>query len=124
MTATFSDATANAMLNVLGPSALFISLHSADPGTTGASELSGSGYARQAIAFSTGASQAIHNNALITFGPASGDWSAATYYGLWSAITAGTFRSGAALDAPETVLNTDTLAFSASALVLSLKVIP
>ena len=29
----------------------YLSAHSADPGTTGASELSGGGYARQAIVF-------------------------------------------------------------------------
>jgi hypothetical protein len=120
MTATFSNATAAAMLNVLGASAVYVSLHSADPGTTGASELTGNGYARQAITFPTTATQAIHNSALITFGPASADWMAATYYGLWSAVSAGTFRAGAALDATETVLNTETLTFASSALVLSL----
>lgn len=124
MTATFADATANAMLNVLGASALYVSLHSSNPGTTGASELTSTGYARQAIVFSTGSAQAIHNTGLITFGPAVGAWTAATYFGLWSAPTGGTFISAAALDATETVPDLGSATFSASALILSLKAIP
>lgn len=73
----------------------YLSLHSADPGTTGASELSGGGYARQAIVFSTWASGSTSNNAAISV-PNAGT-TAVTHIGIWSAATAGTYVTGAPL---------------------------
>jgi hypothetical protein len=43
----------NLMLNELATVALRVSLHTADPGPTGTDEVSGGGYARQAIAWNT-----------------------------------------------------------------------
>lgn len=74
----------------------YLSLHSADPGTTGASELTGGGYARQAIVFAAGAVDgSIASNASQTV-PNAGT-TAATYLGIWSAATAGTYVGGAPL---------------------------
>lgn len=73
----------------------YLSLHSADPGTTGASEFSGGGYVRQAIVFATWASGSSSNNAAISV-PNSGG-TAATYIGIWTASTSGTYLIGAAL---------------------------
>ncbi len=120
MTVTFSDAEANALMTALGTAGLFISLHSADPGKTGASELSGDGYARQASAWGTAANQAIANNGVVTFGPATADWTAAAYVGLWSLVSGGTFKAGAALDAPITVPNLGTASFAIGDLIFSL----
>lgn len=71
---------------------MYMSLHSADPGATGASnELSGSNYARTAITFgSAAASGAIENTAAVTFPTPSANWTAATHFGIWSAASGGT----------------------------------
>lgn len=110
------------------PANHYISLHSADPGLTGASELSGNGYARVAIAPGTGtwsapatngSNREISNSGTITFPTATGsDWTAATYFGVWDASTTGNFIRGAALGASKTVQVGDTASFAAAALVL------
>lgn len=73
----------------------YLSLHSADPGTTGASEFTGGGYVRQAYVPATWAAGATSNNAAIAV-PNAGS-TAATHIGIWTASTAGTYIIGAAL---------------------------
>lgn len=50
-------------VNVLG----FTSLHTADPGTTGASEQTGGGYAAQATTWNNAASRSKTNSSALTF---------------------------------------------------------
>lgn len=78
----------------------YLSAHSADPGTTGASELSGGGYARQAIVFGSASGGVIANNAAISI-PNSG-LTAVNHFGVWSASTAGTYLGGFVLASPVT----------------------
>lgn len=94
----------------------YISLHSGDPGLTGANELSGSGYARELASMAAAASQATDNDALVTFDTATGDWTQATYYGVWDALTTGNFIGGAALDTARTILNGEYGEFAIAAL--------
>ena len=111
------------------PANFYISLHSADPGLTGASELSGNGYARVAVAPSTGSWSApatngsvreISNSAAITFPAATGsNWSAATHFGIWDASTTGNFKRGDALTTSRTALVGDTITFAIGALVIN-----
>lgn len=64
----------------------FIALHSADPGDTGANELTGGSYARQQVAFGAAASGALSNTGAITWSVPAGNvvaWSA------WDAVSAG-----------------------------------
>ena len=70
----------------------YLSAHSADPGATGASELSGGGYARQSIVFGTATAGVIASNAAITI-PNAGS-TAVTHFGVWSASTGGTYLGG------------------------------
>lgn len=104
---TVLSAIVNAMLlnTELVYAATYLSIHSATPGQTGANELSGSGYARKAISWGAAASQACSNDAEILFATASGDWVQATHWGVWSALSAGTFICGGALTTPRTVLS-------------------
>lgn len=83
-------------LDALGALIKYMSLHSADPGTTGASELSGGSYARQAVTFGaaaadgttpTQADKALTNQPAWPV-PAGGQ---VAYIGWWSAATGGTF---------------------------------
>ena len=75
--------------------AAFGSLHTADPGGTGANEVTGGGYARVPLVWdpATGGVSAL-DSALAFSGPAS---SPATYFGVWSALSGGTFHGAVAL---------------------------
>lgn len=82
----------NALLSGgLGNAAGFASLHSGNPSTTGANEISGGSpaYARKAVTWNAAASGQRTNNGAITFDVEGGD--AYSYIGLWSAVSAGTF---------------------------------
>jgi hypothetical protein len=60
----------------------FVSLHTADPGTTGASEVSGGSYARVAVTWGTPSSGVVANTNQLTINvPAS---TTVTYFGVWS----------------------------------------
>lgn len=68
------------------------SLHTGDPGDTGASEVTGGSpaYARKAIAFNAPAAGTMDDSTNgITFDVPAG--ATVRYVGLWSAVTAGTF---------------------------------
>lgn len=97
-----SNDAKNLMLDELATVAVFASLHTASPGTTGANEVSGGSpaYARQAITWNAAASGNLDNNANPVFDvPAS---TTVSHFGLWSASTAGTFYGGDVLSASET----------------------
>jgi hypothetical protein len=71
----------------------FLSLHTADPGTTGASEVSGGSYARQSItwAAASGGTQLSSNGQTFTNMPsAAGN----LWIGLWTLVSAGVFGWG------------------------------
>lgn len=85
-----TDAGRNASLDGLAAVAGFASLHSGDPSTTGANELTGGSpaYARKAITYAAASGGQRSNSAALTFDvPAA----TVTHVGLWSAVTAGTF---------------------------------
>jgi hypothetical protein len=92
----------------------YLSLHSADPGTTGASELTGGGYVRQAVTFATWASGASSNTASAAV-PNAGT-TAATHFGLWTASTSGTYLIGGALASSVTAAS---VTFAAGAVAVS-----
>lgn len=81
--------------NMTAPTTPYISLHTATPGTTGASEVGDATYARQAgtAAFSVAASGSVTNDVAITY-PVATTGFTATHYGVWTAVTAGTFLHG------------------------------
>ena len=83
----------------------YLSLHSASPGQNGANELSGSAYARIAASFGAADAGAISNDTELLFAEASGDWTAASHFGLWTALTEGTFICGGSLTTPRTILS-------------------
>jgi hypothetical protein len=93
-----STSSKNARITDLITRVTAVSLHSADPGTTGASELSGGSpaYARLTPSFSAASAGASNLSATLTFDiPVGG---APAYYGLWAGST---FLIGAALTAAE-----------------------
>jgi hypothetical protein len=80
-----------------------VSLHTATPGTTGASENANSGsYARQACSWNAASGGSMTNSSALTF--STGGSVAVTHIGTWSSATygAGTYAIGAALTASVT----------------------
>lgn len=96
-----SDAGRNVALDAIGAVGLYVSLHTADPGTTGASEVTGGSpaYARQACTWDAAASGSMALAAAKTFDVPSG--TTVTHFGVWSAATSGTFYGGGELSASE-----------------------
>lgn len=95
----FTVAADNTAIAAVKAAANFISLHTADPSTTGANEVTGGTYARVATTWPgspTGGS--ITGSAIVANIPAG---TTITHWGLWTASTAGTFYFGGALAASE-----------------------
>lgn len=85
----YSAQAKNEMLDHLGTLVTHASLHTGNPGSTGASEISGGTYARKALTWNpanTG-SKTLSNTPLFNV-PAS---TTVAYVGLWGADTAGTW---------------------------------
>jgi hypothetical protein len=102
----------------------FISIHSATPGTTGASEITGGSpaYARVAVTWNAASGGAVTNSNALTFNlpsSASAPNNTAAYFGIWSASTAGTYYIGGALNGGTPIVNgatQGTLTIAAGAL--------
>lgn len=91
--ARISTTEANQALSTTGWG--FVSLHTADPGTTGASEVTGGTYARVAVTWNAASGGTVTNSGALSINlPAS---TTAAYFGVWSASTAGTYYIGGAL---------------------------
>lgn len=93
--ADFPAASADTALDaVLVPATTYyLSLHTADPGTTGTNEVTGGSYARQAITFgsASGGSKASTDAQSFSGMPAE---AGNLWVGIWSASTGGTFIWG------------------------------
>lgn len=102
-----------------GNTALYLSLHTGDPGDNGANEYVGySGGLRLAITFAAAANAAAASGGT----SAQQDFTAMgvttiTHVGLWSANTGGAFKSGGPLGSARTTASGDTLRFPAGAVV-------
>lgn len=100
--AGLSPAGKNVMLDALGAVAVFASMHTADPGTAGTSEVTGGSpaYARKSITWFAASAGDLDNNANPVFDVPAG--TTVTHFGLWSAGSGGTFYGGGALSTAET----------------------
>jgi hypothetical protein len=88
--------------------ACYSSLHTADPGITGASECTGGSYARQDTAFSAASDGASANTAQEEF--TSMPACSITHVGLWDALSASNFmQAGAITGGSKTVNAGDTV---------------
>lgn len=115
-----SSAGEAAVLTPLTTSA-FVSLHTADPGDTGTSEITGGGYTRMSAAYTNAGNNptVAGNNAIITFPQASANWGTVTHFGVWSLATGGVFRGAGALTTAKAVNSGDTARFAANALTIT-----
>lgn len=105
----FTSTAKNAAVDGIGTNATYISLHTADPSTTGASEVSGGTYARVATTWGSSSAGSKAGSAATINVPAA---TTITYWGLWTAVTAGTFYYGGVLPASETYGGAGTYALT------------
>lgn len=108
----YSVAAKNLMLNALrgAGGVTHVSAHTADPGDTGANEVTGGtpAYARAAVAFAAAAGGVIDdstNGATMNIPAAT----TVTHIGFWNGATAGTFLGSRALSANEVFAGQGTL---------------
>jgi hypothetical protein len=103
---SFTTASKDVAVNSLTAIGTWVSLHSADPGTTGASEVTASGTTRQQTTFGS-SSNGTASGTQVTFnGVPSGSY---THYGIWTAQTGGTFRYGFSLSPGVTLSSAGTV---------------
>jgi hypothetical protein len=81
----------NVALTGLGAVAVYASLHTADPGTNGASEVTGGSpaYARKALTWNAASGGSMSKSSTDVFDVPAG--TTVAWVGLWSASTSGTF---------------------------------
>jgi|TARA_R110000744_G_scaffold251037_1_gene367051 hypothetical protein len=102
------------------PSNLYLGLYTATPSDTGGgTELSGSGYARLAMAMSVSGNLAT-NSAAEEFATATGSWGTVTHVGVFDAATSGNLMAYGTLSASKAVATGDVFRIPAGDLDITL----
>jgi hypothetical protein len=100
----------------------YVSLHTGDPGDTGAFEVVAPNYAREGpIAFTTTGSDptVASNSVIVSYPTASQDWGSVSFFGLWDSATAGNFQGSNAVIPAKYVGAGDLVRFLAGQLTVS-----
>lgn len=85
------------------PATKYVALYTAAPGETGGgTEVSGTSYARQTVAFTT-SGDTTSNNAAVEFPTAGSAWGTVTHVGVFDASTGGNLLCYAALSSSKTI---------------------
>lgn len=115
----FTNAARAVMLDQLGTVAVFVSLHTADPSTSGANEVTGGApvYARKAVtwAATSGFSKVSSNSPVFDVPGAT----TVAFYGTWSLASGGTFYGGGALSNNETFTGQGTYTLTTATLTVT-----
>lgn len=105
------------------PTTVYASLYTAAPNESGGgTEVTGGGYARQAVTFGAPASKATDNTGLVDFGTASASWGTIVAVGLHDNVSGGNLLSYDVLDLADqkTVGSGDSASFPIGAIDFSL----
>ena len=97
------------------PTAWYVGLYTAAPSDSGGgTEVSGNGYAREAVTFAAATSPGgtTSNTGAVTFTASGGDWGSITHIGIHDALSGGNLLWHGAMTASKTVNDGDTLEFS------------
>lgn len=95
--------------SVTRPTSWYIGLFTSDPGEAqGGTELSGSGYARQAATFTVSGNAATTSN-VIEYPAATGSWGTVTHIAVYDASAGGNQIAYAALNTSKTIDTADVL---------------
>lgn len=114
----FSDYLENQVLDHVfvntpytSPSAVYLALYTSAPTDAGGgTQVSGNGYARQAISFDAAAAGVTTSTAPVSFTASGGNFGTIVAVGIFDAATAGNFLAWKAIT-PVTINDTDTLTF-------------
>lgn len=126
--AEMSNFLENALINATlrntsytSPATVYLALYTTDPtdADTG-TELSGNGYARQAITFGAPSNGVSTNSAAIDFPQATGSWGTVAYVGIRDASTAGNLLYHTALDVSKTIATGDVFRVAIGSLSVTL----
>lgn len=83
----------NAVLDTEFTGTMYIGLFSsACTDSVAGTELSGNGYARQSFTMAAAASGTKASTSLVTFTASGGNWSEVTHYGIYDAVSGGTYK--------------------------------
>lgn len=113
--AEMSNYLENALINATlrntsytSPATVYLGLYTSDPtdADTG-TEVTGNGYARQAITFGAPSDGVSTNSAAIEFPQATGSWGTVAYVGIRDASTSGNLLFHTALDASKAIATGD-----------------
>jgi len=91
-----TDATTLAGTELVAGTTYYMSLHTGNPGTTGANECTDANYVRQAITFAA-ASGGVSTSDLAVAFPAMAASQTIDGVGIWTASTAGSYKVGASV---------------------------
>jgi len=97
------------------PTAWYVGLYTAAPSDSGGgTEVSGSGYAREAVTFAAATSPGgtTSNTGAVTFTASGGNWGTITHIGIHDALSGGNLLWHGAMTASKIVNDGDTLEFS------------
>ena len=102
------------------PTTLYVALYTAAPSDTGGgTEVSGGGYARQTIAFTT-SGDTTSNTAAVEFPTATANYGTVTHVGVFDASTGGNLMAYAALTSSKAIETNDVFRIPAGDLDISL----
>lgn len=97
------------------PTAWYVALYTAAPSDSGGgTEVSGNGYAREAVTFDAASTPGgtTSNSGVVSFTAVGGSWGTVTHLGIFDADTGGNLLWHGALTASKTVGDGDTLEFA------------
>lgn len=97
------------------PTAWYVALYTAAPSDSGGgTEVTGNGYAREAVTFAAATSPGgtTSNSGAVTFTASGGNWGSITHIGIHDALSGGNLLWHGAMTAAKTVNDGDTLEFS------------
>ncbi len=126
--AEMSNYLENALVNATlrntsytSPATIYVALYTTDPtdADTG-TEVSGNGYARQSVAFSSPSNGATSNSGAVEFPQATGSWGTVAYIGLRDASSGGNLLYHTALDASKTIATGDVFRIAIGSLTVTL----
>lgn len=109
------NSTLSVAADAIADTITHVSLHSGDPGTTGANEISGGSYARAADDGTgwTEVDGVASNDGQVSFPTPTAPWGTVPYFGVWAGTV---FRGGAALSQAKMVALGADLTFATGAL--------
>jgi hypothetical protein len=97
------------------PTAWYVALYTAAPSDSGGgTEVSGNGYARQAVTFDAASTPGgtTSNTGAVSFTAAGGSWGTISHIGIFDASTSGNLLWHGAMTASKTIADGDTLEFA------------